>query len=162
MHAGASFAQTEALVPPAQPPLGLRGELLAQAGGVENASGAPSAGGGLRPPAAPEPTQEPDAPWRIPPIRWGGTVTTDARIYKVGDDKPRFQQLEYATLRAASYVYQPWFAQIGGSLGLLTAYERGGGGDDDRATKSRSTAVTARTTRRTRRCDMKSPTEAGV
>ena len=146
MHASVSFAESEGLAPLMRPPLGLRGELLAQAspspGDAEPAGAA--AGGGLRAPADAQPAGDFDRPWGIPPIRWGGTMTTEARAHKVGDQSPRFQLLEYSTIRGASYIYQPWFAQIGASLGLLTARERGGGGGgpNDRSLDSSSAAIT--------------------
>lgn len=69
----------------------------------------------------------PDDPaWSIPPLRWGATTSTDIRADRVratraGNSVHRLQQYETANLRASSYVWQPWFAQVSGDLGLIIA-----------------------------------------
>lgn len=147
------FAQPDAaLFPASGPPLGLRGDRVAQAAVSPAERAAPTGSGdaSLRPPKAAEPESEAaqggGLGWRIPPIRWGATTTTEARMYQVGDQKARFQQVEHATIRAASYIWQPWFAHVGGSLGLLSAHERGGGSAGDTSPKASSTAITANAT----------------
>src|SRR5512147_196125 len=101
MHASTSLAQFEGLTPRARPPLGLRAERVEASAGLPG-QGDNERGGGaaeLRAPREQEAPQAPDVVWRIPPIRWGGTMTTEVRVHKVGDERPRFAQIEYATIR---------------------------------------------------------------
>lgn len=85
------------------------------------------------------------ASWRIPPVRWGGNLTTDIRAFK-SEERPRqLQQIETANIKAASYIWQPWFARLSGGLGLVTSKVRSGGDAGtaaDQSLKSSATAVT--------------------
>ncbi len=64
------------------------------------------------------------AKWQLAPIRWGGAL---GLAYQLRDfeDQPRSRQTtEELTLEAASYIWQPWFLQIAGGLGLFLSQER--------------------------------------
>lgn len=83
--------------------------------------------------------------WGLPPVRWGGSLVTEMRADRSGDQSWRRQQNEIASIKAGSYLWQPWFAQVSGGLGLLLSKER----SDDRgalaanqARDASSTAVT--------------------
>ena len=103
------------------------------------------------PPGAPERAGDAGAAssgwfgWGLPPVRWGGSLVTDVRADRSGDRPWRWQQNEIANIRAGSYIWQPWFAQVGGGLGLLTSKARGGHGGglaSSEAQNAKSTAVT--------------------
>ena len=156
VYSSLALAQPEAtLFPASRPSLGLHGGEVAQAA-VSPAPSEETSGASLRPPKTVAPagndgpaTADEGSPrWGIPPIRWGGSTTTEMRALQVGDQRMRFQQVEHAVVRAASYIWQPWFAQVSGGLGLLTAQERGGGGGSasDTSAKASSNAITANAT----------------
>lgn len=65
--------------------------------------------------------------WGIPPIRWGGYLITDLRSTQVSDRPRRLQQVEMANIKGSSYIYQPWFAQVSGGLGLVVSKEKSSG-----------------------------------
>ena len=95
--------------------------------------------------------REPDAPqsqgsgWTLAPVRWGGNLTTDLRAQTATDQPRRFQQVDSANIRAGTYIWQPWFAQVGGGLGLVTSRVHGSSGAGASAPvagDSNSTSVT--------------------
>lgn len=54
----------------------------------------------------------------LAPLRWGGNITDTFRWSKADSgitDTNHFQSID---LRAASYIWQPWFAQVSGNLNL--------------------------------------------
>lgn len=73
--------------------------------------------------------------WGVAPIRWWGLVALDLRSFSADGEPRRFHQSESAQLNVASYVWQPWFAQVSGGLGAVVSSERGGA-------DSRSTGMT--------------------
>lgn len=108
--------------------------------------------------AAEDPTADPDAAdtvpvepyaggltWRLPPVRWGGNLTTDVRADKIGDQAQRLRLIDIYNIKASSYIYAPWFALVGGGLGLVGGRERvteNTGFSTDETRRTRSTAVT--------------------
>lgn len=57
--------------------------------------------------------------WQIPPIRWGGDVSLDIYTH-TSEGAPRTTQVfETIGVTADSYIYQPWFARVGGGLRLM-------------------------------------------
>lgn len=88
----------------------------------------PPAGGGLR--------------WQVPPIHVAGTLGYELRLDHAEAAARRRQQLVTATFNAASYLYQPWFATVTGTLALTASHAvsrsalesapPAGGGDSDR------------------------------
>lgn len=62
--------------------------------------------------------------WTIPPIRWGGYSSIDLRHLTAQGQPPRAQLVEQVNFKAASYIWQPWIAQVSGELNLLTSQER--------------------------------------
>ncbi len=66
----------------------------------------------------------PPARWQLAPIRWGGALGVSYQLRDF-EDQPRTRQTtEQLTLDAASYIWQPWFLQIAGGLGLYLSQER--------------------------------------
>jgi hypothetical protein len=61
--------------------------------------------------------------WRLPPIRFGGTLTTDLRYLDVSNQRS-LQLVETSSFRVGSYIWQPWFALVNGSIDLLTTQHR--------------------------------------
>ena len=55
--------------------------------------------------------------WRVPPISTSGSLAYDLRANRTPEGSAA-QHLVTARFSAATYVYQPWFATMGGSLGL--------------------------------------------
>ena len=58
--------------------------------------------------------------WRIPPIRWGGTIGVQASQTSNSEGMRATSLQETISLRGASYIYQPWMAQVSGALMLAT------------------------------------------
>lgn len=83
--------------------------------------------------------------WTLAPIRWGGNLAADIRLWNASEQPRRVQHVETANITARSYIWQPWFAQVGGGLGLVTSRERSsdnGGLTSTGAFSSDSTSVT--------------------
>ncbi len=80
---------------------------------------APPAGGG-------GPAQEAAqaGKWGLAPIRWGGNMADEFRWTRATDQPKRFQHVQIGSMRGASYVWQPWIAQVTGSLGFVSGTER--------------------------------------
>lgn len=56
--------------------------------------------------------------WRVPPISTSGSLAYDLRANHTEREGSATQHLVTARFNAMSYVYQPWFATLSGSLGL--------------------------------------------
>ena len=61
--------------------------------------------------------------WRVPPIAWAGSLAYDLRVASSSDPVggASREHLVTGTVSAASSLYQPWFATVGGSLSLTTS-----------------------------------------
>lgn len=99
-----------------------------------------------RPPAvgATEPEELPDLSaegWRLAPVRWGGTLTSTYNNFKENSGSNMITATEALNMRAASYVYQPWFAQVTGNLGLVSGTTERKGGLLQSNNDTRTTAV---------------------
>jgi hypothetical protein len=62
--------------------------------------------------------------WTLAPIRWGGNVAYEMRRIGVAGHPARVQQVETANLRGSSFVWQPWFMQVSGGLGIVAGQDR--------------------------------------
>lgn len=69
------------------------------------------------------------------PARWRGDFTSEFRMQRAPDQGTQRGFVESGNVSVASYIYQPWLAQVNASLGLVWS---GAGGSDT----ERSTAVT--------------------
>lgn len=81
--------------------------------------------GPAAPPPRPPENQIPDlteviSAWSIPPIRWGGT-TSSIYNWSGSQGSSSFSDTQTVNLRASSYIYEPWYAQVSGSVGLMTS-----------------------------------------
>ena len=101
-------------------------------GGVMRVAQAAPASDSREPPSgpAPAPEREPqpslrDVRWGLAPIRWRGLLATDLRRFSAAGERSRLQQVESAQLNVASYIWQPWFAQVSGGIGGVMSNERG-------------------------------------
>lgn len=103
----------------------------------------------VSPAAQPLPDNLPDLnimDWGIPPVRWGGNTTSNYNLNNSSNGSKTFSETETVNLRASSYIYQPWYAQVSGDLGLLTGMSRQNGGtvadSSGQSAGSRSTSMT--------------------
>ena len=62
--------------------------------------------------------------WRVPPISTAGSLAYDLRANHTESQGSATQHLITARLNLASYIYQPWFATVSGSLGLTMGRAR--------------------------------------
>ncbi len=74
--------------------------------------------------AAAQPGAAPAAKWQLAPIRWGGALGLAYQLREFEGQPRSAQTTEQLTLDAASYIWQPWFIQIAGGLGLFLSQER--------------------------------------
>ena len=89
------------------------------------------------PAAPPAPTAPAETPasglglgWGGAPIVTSGSVSYDLRTVRGQDVPSNLSQLVTTNLNARSYIYQPWFATVQGTLGLTTGSTRNSGGAD--------------------------------
>ena len=81
--------------------------------------------------------------WGIPPIRWGGDAGLDLRAQYVQGQPRRLAAIENVGLRASSFIWQPWFAQVSGTLRLTQSQDGlGASGADAGNASSKSNSVT--------------------
>lgn len=96
--------------------------------------------------AAPRPDNLPDLTaitgWAIPPIRWGGNAISTYGFNDSSDGGKTFNETQGLNLHASSYIYQPWYAQVAGDLGLLSGSFEQNGNNSTSSSASRSTSVT--------------------
>lgn len=59
--------------------------------------------------------------WELAPLRWGGTLGNVFRWARADGQPDRYEVVQSASLRGASYIWQPWFAQVSGSVGFVTS-----------------------------------------
>lgn len=57
--------------------------------------------------------------WATPPIRWGGNTGSMYNWNRQSGGVETLQNTDTLNLRAASYIYQPWYAQVAGDVGLV-------------------------------------------
>lgn len=53
------------------------------------------------------------------PVRWGGNLTAEYRVQRAEREAQQRDLFLIGNWNAASYVYQPWFAQLTGNLGFI-------------------------------------------
>jgi hypothetical protein len=77
------------------------------------------------PPAAPaEAAGAPRRNWRMAPIFSSGSVSYSLASSRGGDQSGSISQLVTTNVNAATYIYQPWFATVNGTLGLTVGRSR--------------------------------------
>lgn len=67
---------------------------------------------------------KPASRWGIAPIRWGLTLSDTFRWSRLDEGQTSTQHLQQAQFRADSYIWQPWFAQVSGTFGLISGVDR--------------------------------------
>lgn len=67
-----------------------------------------------------------DFPWTLAPIRWGGNLSAEIRSQSIANQPRSLQSIYAADVRGGTYIWQPWFAQLTGGVGLLTSDSRNG------------------------------------
>jgi hypothetical protein len=84
-------------------------------------------------PAAPAATESPSSGlglnwsgWAVPPISLGGWVSYDLRASRTEGQTNAVSQLLTTYVKANTFIYQPWFATVSGTLGMTTGRTRGG------------------------------------
>jgi hypothetical protein len=70
-----------------------------------------------------------DLNWRGAPISTSGSISYDLRAVRAAGEGSTLEQLITSSLSARSYIYQPWFATVNGTLGLTTGWSQGAGRD---------------------------------
>lgn len=79
-----------------------------------------------------------DPGYRLAPIRWGGTTGTNVVWTQDSAGSQSLSNTQNLDMRAASYIYQPWFARVGGNFGVTTAESKitasGGGNNKNNST----------------------------
>lgn len=72
----------------------------------------------------------------LAPLRWGGNITDTFRWAKSSDSASSANHFQSVMLRAASYIWQPWFAQVSGSLNLSRGVADSSEGDSESKNQS--------------------------
>lgn len=80
--------------------------------------------------------------WRLAPPVWNGYLASELRMASGSGQPDRMQNVQMANLRARSYVWQPWFAQVTGQLGFVQSTDRAKGGEGDIQGSSDSNSIT--------------------
>lgn len=55
------------------------------------------------------------------PVRWGGSLAAEYRVQQAQSEAQQRDLFLVGNWNAASYVYQPWFAQLTGNIGFIHA-----------------------------------------
>lgn len=80
--------------------------------------------------------------WVIPPIRWRGNLSNNYNFNTNSDHNQSLSTSNAINIGASSYVYQPWFAQVSGSLGFSKGDSRQKTSGTGSETKSSSSSLT--------------------
>lgn len=57
--------------------------------------------------------------WQLAPVVWGGDLGYEARMTRNQGQGNTFEQLVIGNVHGRSYVWQPWFVQVRGGLGVV-------------------------------------------
>lgn len=58
------------------------------------------------------------------PIRYGGSLSTDVRVTSAEKQPGTLQMVDHANIAGATYLWQPWFAQVRVGAGFVTSRSR--------------------------------------
>lgn len=105
-------------------------------------NGASTPGGGPKRPEDDLPDLG-DPGYKLAPIRWGGTTGSSMVWSQDAANSQSLSQTQNLDMRASSYIYQPWFAQLGGNFGFVMADSKvtSGAGSENSIRKNESTAL---------------------
>lgn len=62
----------------------------------------------------------------LAPLRWSGSIGSELRRQRSSGQEATLTRLDLANVNAATYLWQPWFAQLRGGLGVLRSSHAGG------------------------------------
>ena len=68
--------------------------------------------------------------WRVPPILTSGSISYDLRASQAPGESRLLSQLVTSLLSGRTYLYQPWFATVNGTIGLTVGRSSGGDQED--------------------------------
>ena len=91
---------------------------------VAQTTAAPAAA--AEPPA--EESAKPEREWVLPPLRLTGSVSYDTRYLRADDGGSSWSNVVTTTINTSTYLYQPWVATLGATLGLSGSWTRTNGG----------------------------------
>lgn len=74
--------------------------------------------------AQPVPPTDGDWGWSFAPLVYGGDIGYEVRVTRYEEQAGTLEQLALANLRARSYIWQPWFVQLRGGLGLVLSRQQ--------------------------------------
>lgn len=83
--------------------------------------------------------------WSFAPVRWDGRLSSELRANGISGTERRTQRIDSAEANARTYIWQPWFIQLSGGLGILRSHQLGShaeGGAAPAATQGDSSALT--------------------
>lgn len=98
------------------------------AAGVARGQAGPADAAAGEPAAAPDAARGLGLKWRVPPISTSGTIAYDLRVSRADGEGNGVSHLVTANLSARSYIYQPWFATVSGTLAATMGRSRTTGG----------------------------------
>lgn len=74
-----------------------------------------------------------DIDLRLGPVRWRAVVTNEYRTQRAADGQRSSGFVGSGNIGAASYVFQPWFAQVRGGIGFVRSTANGAGQSDSKS-----------------------------
>ena len=77
--------------------------------------------------------------WSIPPVRWGGQLTSNISSGSSGASKS-LNSSQILGVQGSSYIYQPWYALVSGNVDFIVAKSSSSDGASTADSGSRSTA----------------------
>lgn len=80
--------------------------------------------------------------WRLAPMRWWGSAAYDVRSEKSQDTGRAMRHLVTARINLATYLWQPWFATVTGSLAVTAGRLNSPGNDTYAGESSRDRFIT--------------------
>lgn len=101
------------------------GEVTGQTGAAGDPADAASQSSAAAEPAQPAASGT-GLNWRGAPVATTGSVSYDLRASHAAGEPRLLSQLVTSSLSASTYIYQPWFATAGGTLGVTMGRSRGG------------------------------------
>ena len=69
---------------------------------------------------------EPPREWEVPPVHLSGVVSYDLRASRGRDTPTSIAHLVTANVGGQTYLWQPWFATLGGTLGVTSTWTHTG------------------------------------
>jgi hypothetical protein len=77
--------------------------------------------------APPDPSAGPGLRWGLSPIQWGGSVAYGLRVDHTGNSSRETEHQLSTTLNGLTYIYQPWFAIVSGTVSVTRGHTIGSG-----------------------------------